>query len=81
MNYSFMHLEPISLQSALLDLSNAIVKGMFECLHYFSTAMGVQKDLHEQGKRVNNSRGDGQDHDLCLNCLHYSDWDTILDLF
>ena len=46
-NYLFMHLEPIGLQSALLDLSNAILKGMFECLHYFPSAMGVQKDLHE----------------------------------
>ena len=81
MKYSFMHLEPIGLQCALMDLSNALVKGMFECLHYFPSAMGVQKDLHDQGKRVNNSRGDGQDRDLCLNCFHYSDWDTIVDLF
>ena len=81
MNYSFMHLEPMGLQCALMDLSHAIVKGMFECLHYFPSAMGVQKDLHDQGKRVNNSRGDGQDRDLCLNCFHYSDWDTIVDLF
>ena len=80
-NYSFMHLEPIGLQSALLDLSNAIVKGMFEYLHYFLTAMGVQKDLHEQGKRINNSKGDGQDGSFCLNCFHYSDWDTIVNLF
>ena len=71
----------MGLQCALMDLSHALVKGMFECLHYFPTAMGVQKDLHDQGKRVNNSRGDGQDHDLCLNCFHYSDWDTIVDLF
>ena len=54
---------------------------MFECLHYFPAAMGVQKDLHEQEKRVNNSRGDDQDRDLCLNCFHYSDWDTIVNLF
>ena len=81
MKYSFMHLEPIGLHCALMDLSNALVKGMFECLHYFPSAMGVQKDLHDQGKRVNNSRGDGQDCDLCLNCFHYSDWDTIFDLF
>ena len=77
--YSFMHLEPIGLQCALID--HALVKGMFECLHYFPSAMGVQKDLHDQGKRVNISRGDGQDRDLCLNCFHYSDWDTIVDLF
>ena len=76
-----MHLEPIGLQCALMDPSHALVKGMFECLHYFPSAMGVQKDLHDQGKRVNNSRGDGQDHDLCLNCFHYSDWDTIVVLF
>ena len=56
-----MHLEPMGLQCALMDLSHAIVKGMFECLHYFPAAMGVQKDLHDQGKRVNNNRGDGQD--------------------
>ena len=80
-NYSFMLLEPIGLQSTLLDLSNAKVKGMFECLHYFPTAMGVQKDLHRQGKRINNGKGDGQDRDLCLNCFHYSDWDTIVNLF
>ena len=71
----------MGLQCALMDLSHAIVKGMFKCLHYFPSAMGVQKDLHDQGKRVNNSRGDGQDHNLCLNCFHYSDWDTIVDLF
>ena len=76
-NYSFMHLEPTGLQSALLNLSNAIVKGMFECLHYFPSAMGVQKDLHQQGKRM----GNGQGCDLCLNCFHYSDWDTIVNLF
>ena len=64
-----------------MDLSHALVKGMFECLHYFPSAMGVQKDLHDQGKRVNNSRGDGQNHDLCLNCFHYSDWDTVVDFF
>ena len=76
-----MHLEPIGLQCVLMDLSHALVKGMFECLHYFPSAMGVQKDLHDQGKRVNNSRRDGQDCDLCLNCFHYSDWDTIVDFF
>ena len=81
MNYSFMHLEPMGLQCALMDPSHAIVKGMFKCLHYFPAAMGVQKDLHDQGKRVNNSRGNGQYRDLCLNCFHYSDWDTIVDLF
>ena len=80
-NYSFMQLEPMGLQCALMDLNHAIVKGMFECLHYFLSDMGVQKDLHDQGKRVNNSRGDGQDHDSCLDCFHYSDWDTIVDLF
>ena len=81
MNYLFMHLEPMGLQCALMDLNHTIVKGMFECLHYFPTAMGVQKDLHDQGKRVNNSRGNDQDHNLCLNCFHYSDLDTIVDLF
>ena len=81
MNYSFMHLEPMGLQCALMDMSHAIVKGMFECLHFFPSAMGVQKDLHDQGKRENNSRGDGQDRNLCLNYFHYSDLDTIVDLF